>query len=204
MNILAFFTGAVLLGTPAHAACSTTYYPVKEGYSRTYKGTAAGKSFSYTETIRQVSSTGFTLRNSLTNTQAKFTCGQGGVVGAPTLTMLGVNITSIKITGVTQPPELAVGRTWTSTASVTGTVQGKSFTNTTRTDSRVLAQERVQVPAGSFSAMKVQITTTIRSSFGGKAVPEQRVVAIGWVAPGVGMVKTVADNTTVQLTEFRN
>jgi len=53
-------------------------------------------------------------------------------------------------------------------------------------------------------AMKVQITTTIRSSFGGKATPEQRVVATGWVAPGVSMVKTVADNTTVQLTKFKN
>ncbi len=205
-------TPAVQANGPAQASsaggCSNRYYPVQQGATWTYKisGLPTGPS-TYVDTITAVSQDKFTdaavFDNKLTRT-SDWSCKPEGLLelslgnGAVAITSSNTQaeFTVTKSSGVTLPANISSGQSWTYQLDL----QGKMTLQNTQTTSqgtagyqlKALGNESVTVPAGIFTAMKVQIegTFNVQVSVSGINMP----IAVtdnstAWYAPGVGMVK---------------
>jgi hypothetical protein len=206
-RILGALLGTVLTTGLAQAACSSPYYPVREGLTRSYQGTAAGQKLTYTETISAVTAQGFKITTKVgpNAVTAAFKCGPNGVSGTPSVSTPGLKITSLTMRGVTQPPRLAVGTAWTSGVTVVGTVQGQPIRNETDISLKVVGREQVKVPAGTFTAFRIESTTTVKVTAAGQNLSPPVARSTSWVAEGVGNVKTtiVTPPTTIELVRYK-
>lgn len=201
LNFLSVAFTASLLVSTAQAACSSPYYPVKEGFNRTYQTVSAGQTITYTETISKVSANGFTYTNSLSpGASSSFKCGPNGIVGSNQVMPPGMKVTAMR--GVTQPPTLKLGTSWTTGMTMQGTVQGQDMETTVDTVMNVVGREKVTVKAGTFDALKVQGTVTVSLVMGGKKINQPPAQITSWLAEGVGMVKSSATNVTVELLKY--
>lgn len=190
----------VVLGT-AQASCSTPYYPVKEGLSRTYQTTVAGKSLSYTETLSKVSDSGFTYMNSLApKMSSTFSCNSKGIVGSGQALPAGMKVTSVR--GVTQPPSLKLGTTWTSGMTMKGAINGQAVESSFDIVMKVVGVEKITVKAGTFNTFKVQGTSANTMVMGGKKISQPPAQMTTWIAQGIGTVKSVAANTVTELVKY--
>ena len=206
-RLLPALLGTVLAAGSAQAACASPYYPVREGLTRSYQGTAAGQKLAYTETISAVTAQGFKITTQVgANTvTAAFKCGPNGVTGTPSVSTPGLKVTSLTTRGVTQPPRLAVGTAWTSGVTVVGTVQGQPIRNETDISLKVVGREQVKVPAGTFTAFKIESTTTVKTTIGGQNLNPPPTRSTSWVVEGVGNVKTTVGTppTSIQLVSYK-
>ena len=198
-----------VLGTAsvAQAACSSPYYPVREGLTRSYQGTAAGQKLAYTETISAVTAQGFKITTKVGSNAvtAAFKCGPNGVTGTPSVSTPGLKVTSLTTRGVTQPPRLAVGTTWTSGVTLVGTVQGQPMRNETDISLKVVGREQVKVPAGTFTAFKIESTTTTKVTAAGQSLNPPPTRSTSWVVEGIGNVKSTVGSppTTIELVRYK-
>lgn len=206
LQLLALLSALTAAGQ-AGAACASPYYPVREGLTRNYQGTAAGQKIAYSETISAVTAQGFKIITKVgANTvTAAFKCGPNGVTGTPSVSTPGLKITSLTTRGVTQPPRLAVGTAWTSGVTVVGTVQGQPVRNETDISLRVVGREQVKVPAGTFTAFKIESTTVTKVSAAGQNLNPPPARSTSWVVEGIGNVKTtvVTPPTSTQLVSYK-
>jgi hypothetical protein len=211
-------------GTPAANApaqssssgmCSNPLYPVKQGVTRTYSmtGLPTGPT-TYTETITDVSSDGFTVTNqfgTLTKT-AKWNCTPdgllelqlgGGTAMLSTSSGMQADFTITKSSGVTIPAKVSAGDAWSYsldfTTQLTMNNSSGQAQGTVNYQLKALGNESVTVPAGTFNAMKEQVTTNLNMQVAMQSLnipvtmTEDSTV---WYAPNVGMVKEV-DNASV-------
>ncbi|MFN4252692.1 hypothetical protein [Deinococcus sp.] len=195
-----------LLGSAAQAACSSPYYPVREGLTRTYRGTVEGRAISYTEKISGVSARGFTVTttvNELPPTKATYKCRPSGVISSPSISNAAMKVTSIKQTGVTQPPTLRVGTSWNSGLVLDATSQGQKVHNETSIAMKVVAAERITTKLVTFPALKVTASTTIRMSVGGQTMNPLVSQSTSWLVKDIGVVKSVLPNGTIELVSFK-
>lgn len=191
--------------------CAHEYYPVADGASWSYAGTSTGaEDYSFTNTITSTRSDGFTVTvefDNLTLIQ-EWACIPDGILAldmgggaAGTLTTDNVNlvIDTQNASGITYPNEITPGKTWQHALEFTGTmdfngesvdVSGNTIYNYT-----AVGVESVSVPAGTFEAMKLDVTTTINfnMNMAGSEVPVA-VTSTGssWFAPDIGWVKSVS------------
>jgi hypothetical protein len=195
--------------TPAaQGLCTNTYYPVREGATWMYKSTggAAGE-YSFTDTITAVRDEGFTLSTQigeLTRTQ-EWTCTAEGLAalqlgGAPAAMLnsqnIQLNLDVNNASGVTFPSQINPGDQWQQTLDVTGNVtmmnEEAEATGSAQMNFSAIGNESVTVPAGSFDALRVEVSVTlnINATYEGITLP---VTFSGdytyWFAPGVGWVK---------------
>ncbi|MFB9083333.1 TapB family protein [Deinococcus wulumuqiensis] len=201
---------AALLGTAvagllalssAQAACSSPYNPVKEGLSRTYQTAVNGKTMSYTETVVKVTPSSYTYTNSIMpGASSTVKCTSKGIVNVASMSGTGMQVKEVR--GVSYPPNLKVGSTWTSGVTMQGNVQGQSVRTVMDTTSKVVGREKVKVKAGTFDALKVQIVMHSTMTMNGKQQKQPTVTSTAWLAEGVGMVKTTAAGTNVELVEY--
>ncbi len=205
-------TGSSQSQSSASGSCSNAYYPVKEGVTRTYSTTGLPTGLStYTETISDISSSGFTLTSQfdkITRT-AKWNCTKEGLLelelggGAASLDSsngMQANFTVTKSTGVTLPVKISAGDTWsysldfTSSISIANTNQ--QYQGTATYQVKALDIEKVTVPAGTFNAIKLQIATSMTMQMMSQGAGAPILItdtSNAWFAPNVGMVKQADD-----------
>jgi hypothetical protein len=215
--------------TTVEGACANDYYPVIQGATWTYKSTGSpAGDYSFTDTISAVKSDSFTLTSQfgeLTRAQ-EWSCTEDGLValqlGGPAVATLNSQDMNFsfdvkKVEGVSYPFEMNPGDEWQHTLEYEGKMEiaGESATaeGNAQTTFKVLGEESVNVPAGSFQAMKVQVDTNIIFTIQvqGISVPASFsgsyaywfVKGVGWVkAEGQGNITGTAFTETIELQKY--
>ena len=183
---------ALQSGTPAPANCDNKYLLTKNGATRIFVGKSG-----YTEqvTISQLKANSFDedwQTNPVDGKKSLFAyfwkCTTAGLV------LTGSNnVTFSSITGVAVPVSIHVGDQWTNSyETATGTFT-QNYT--------AIGEESVTVPAGSFTAMKIQISAVSQQNSPGPFA--LKTDGFEWWAAGIGKVKSsltyTTDKTTTQI-----
>lgn len=215
--------------TTVTGACANVYYPVVQGATWTYKSTGSpAGDYKFTDTISAVKSDGFTLTSQfgdLTRTQ-EWSCAKQGLVamqlGGPavaTLNSQDMNFTFDvkKVEGVTISVEMNPDDEWGHSLDFEGKMdianKPASTEGNAQTAFKVLGDESVNVPAGSFQATKVQVNTNITFTIKvqGISVPASYsgsytywyAKGVGWVkAEGQGNITGTSFNETIELQKY--
>jgi hypothetical protein len=177
-------------------ACDGSIVSVKAGTKSSYR-TTGGDPMDYTVTITEVSETGFTERHEFANAtfDVAWRCLPEGLQALQRAT-LGVSpdgrgavkFDTLSASGVRFPPRTRwiPGATWTESHTVRVSIPNAPMTFPPMTVThryRIVARERVTVPAGSFDAFKLAIT---ESADGGSELTQSGHF---WVADGGSVVK---------------
>jgi hypothetical protein len=203
-------------GGTGTGVCANDYYPIVNGATWTYSGTGVTGAFTSISTITDVSGTNFTLTNQfgeLTATQ-QWSCTPEGLValeytGGPESTLstgsgLSGTFQTTDVTGVTYPPHISAGDTWTQTYTIHGDMsvtEGQTATadGTVSQDYTAVGTESVTVPAGTFEAMKLEVTLhfdmVIAMGTGITLPMAFDLESTNWLVPGIGWVKSDATTT---------
>lgn len=203
-------------GSTGVGVCANDYYPVVNGATWTYGGTGSSGDFTWTSTITDVSGSSFTLTNQFTDVTAtqQWSCADEGIValqygGGPEATLnttsgLSGAFETIDITGVSFPTHISAGDTWTQTYTIHGDMnvtEGQSATadGTVTQEYTAVGIESVTVPAGTFEAMKLEVSLhfDMQVSMGaGVTLPLAfDLQSTNWLVPGVGWVKSDTPTT---------
>ncbi|MFA5945373.1 MAG: hypothetical protein WC802_00485 [Patescibacteria group bacterium] len=198
-------------------ACGNPYYPFKEGMAIAYSvspSTGAVGDSDYTLRTVSVKGTEATLRAELPGgASAEMTadCSSGSVAlkGSSNLSSAiegaQFKTTVLSSEGTYMPANVSAGTTWNNSETVQMDMTGGaaaglgSITLTTKENSKAIAEESVTVPAGTYKAIKVELTreTTSKTS-SGFAIPASKATSTEWWVKGVGLVKSItkADGQT--------
>lgn len=190
--------------------CANEYQPLAQGSSWTYNTTEVDGSVNvYTTTVSELSDEGFTLTHSFENTVVTqlWACTPEGLSAleygdGPEASVIGggfsSDIETIGVTGVTFPKELAPGVSWEQTYDVQGTISmgggmDGAASGTVTHSFTAIGEESVTVPAGSFTAIRVEGTNNITfvGNVGGISIPiEIEGPTVIWWVRGIGMVRS--------------
>lgn len=191
--------------------CQNAYLPVVQGASWKYENkTESGDSSVQTETITRVRENGFDTKmdfGSGVTVERSWECRNDGLVHLDankniTGSLKGIQVEGKveSVSGVTIPADLKPGQTWDQKIVYvgTGTSSAKKLTNrgTLSSSCRAVGFEQVQVPAGTFEALKVEcsmkyemnieldkrFTNPVPTSFDSQDTH--------WMVAGVGIVKS--------------
>jgi hypothetical protein len=190
-------------------SCGNPYYPFKSGLVIAYRVTpTTGAAGSSDYTIRILSVTGTTAA-----TRAEFAggviadmtadCASGSVAlkGSSGLSAAMQDVkfktTVVSSSGTFMPADVKAGATWSNSETIIMELTGGPaasmgpITMTTTEESKAIGEESVTVPAGTYTAMKVELTrkTISKANFG--TIPESTSTSTEWWVKGIGMVKTV-------------
>ena len=201
--------------------CANRYMQVINGASWSYSSIGGDvEPYSFTDMVTGASSAGFTLASQfdgLTKEQT-WECSSDGLValeyaggGQASVTTSGVTATfeTTEMSGVTLPNEIAVGDSWSQSFTVRGVsiLDAEMTSETTGTVQFIMTAvgiETVEVPAGSFEAIKIEVQTTLdfmMSIDGGESVPFlMSSSGHTWMVEGVGWVKSVSTATVMGIT----
>jgi hypothetical protein len=203
----------------ATGACNNPYYPVKANaqwkYRVTYQTGGLAPS-EFTQSYTNITANGFTERRVFPNLTVEngWTCSSEGLLAAQFANLntggpSQFKFETLKSSGVTVPAAatLKVGATWNngyevkaqiSTGNTTNQAQGK-ITQA----HKIVGQESVTVPAGTYNAFKVETDFSMALSIvvGGVTVPTNfNFKVTSWFAPNVGLVKSVTASEALAAT----
>ena len=203
---------------PAPGACANGYFPVVTGATWTYRSHVAQTTAVVRQTVATMTGSGFTTVSSSPQGSERdvWTCGAGGLAdvqqhvsgtsstisfGGQTFQTGVQNFHHYRSRGVTVPPGLDVGSSWTQVVRSSSRFElaGASYPETqiVTTVSRVIGRGSVTTPAGSFDGLKVRTTATTR-----KAIPAlgQHLTSVVhgtmWVVRDVGIVEATTTNSS--------
>ena len=212
-------------------ACANPYYPFKAGLAITYGATAMPNNVTipdYTLRIASVTGTTAAIRVDMSGgigSDMTADCVNGSIVvkGTFDLGTAMQETTKIKTTTVSQsgtyfPADAAIGSTWSNEQTVRVEMTDSPIANmgpltsSTTATSKAIANEKVSVPAGTFDALKVEVTRVTTASFAGipgkakpPSIPPQTSTSTEWWAKGIGLVKSVtADQGTTMTVEAKS
>lgn len=196
--------------------CGNPYYPFKKGLTIAYGVTptsgAAGDS-DYTYRIVNVSGTTASIQVAMAEgatVDMTADCASGSVAlkGSSNLgsALEGVEFktTVLSSSGTYMPANVSAGSTWKNTETVKMEITGDTsaaamgpIESTTTEESKAIGVESVKVQAGTYTAMKVEVTRTITTKLSaspsGFKLPEMPPTiskSTEWWVKGIGMVKT--------------
>lgn len=207
--------GSVSLGLSPRSACDHPYYPLRDGYRVRYQiqsrdVAGASQTHHYSQRVQSAMGNSVSLTTSfedlgesrtdrITSTQT-INCADGSL-RADTYVDFGsrlsgrasqFKVNTRRVTGQMLPPDLRVGSEWEGSFDIsmvpTGAGEspiGTGIDMTVRMRRKVVAEETVTVPAGTYRALKVTATT----DFGGEGGAP--LVTTEWWAEGAGLVKSV-------------
>lgn len=201
--------GGLFGGGSATSACAQYYAPA--GTSITYKTSSGAGENPYTITITENSATRIKLRHDITvrgqvsSIDNELTCEGGRVIGQASFdlasSMLGfdVDYEVLEQEGDEFPATIAVGTEWTAHKKVKMTTSDTSqiarmmngAITTTDITTKVVAEESITVPAGTFTAFKLQQTVKLSQAIGGRPVTTTSNTT-SWFVKGLGTVKTTS------------
>lgn len=214
----------------ASAQCDNPYYPVGPSISRKYhvsypKGMLSDRD--YTESFSDFSGDTFTVNTDFGNVAAhiKWRCTADGLLATQYNNSIemkstghSVSVDTIDSKGVTFPnaDKWQTGEKWNAEYHISETVNtgGKSIVaskGTVDQDGEVLGTEQVTVPAGTFQAVKIKISSHMDLTMnvtGAKGMPINiKLETTAWMAKDTGMVKSVtklggSGETTSELTSI--
>ncbi|WP_337870820.1 hypothetical protein [Meiothermus sp.] len=205
----------LLLGSLAWARCDHPFFPVREGWVWSYRSSPDNST--HTASIIKVSDKGFVQRLAFKDFSfdIRWACDAKGLTQLeyfqpPSNQGIQINLKTRKVSGVVIPQGMRVGTTWSYGYEVAGEAKQPNMTlqveQTMSVVSKVVGQESVSVPAGRFSAYKVESTMTIRGSMksAGQSMPMNfDVKTTSWYAQGVGLVKTQSEGVTVEFLSLK-
>lgn len=206
---------------PAQAAdaCDNPYMPFRVGDEIEYKNSGGGSEYSYTMKVVEVKpgfakiEYEFKFPEKMKMTQNIF-CQDGAITTdsyfdfSATGGSAGVQMKSSGVSGDLIPRDVQVGSTWTtkydmatsySGLDLPAEVQMPNLKMAIIIDNKVLSEEKVTVPAGSFKALKVESVSSVDMSMpevAGFTMPQTatqaKVSFYQWWVKDVGMVKTTS------------
>ncbi|MCA1553040.1 MAG: hypothetical protein LC737_01545, partial [Chloroflexi bacterium] len=205
------------------AACNHPYYPVSATATWEYRNTTTGLPPSnFTQSETNVGANGFTEHRVFQNlvTDNTWRCDSTGLIstqfGNLSFTQGQFQMQTTKNTGVTIPPpsDWKVGTAWNYSYEIKGTMTAAgnavNAQGTVDVSNKIVGQESVTVPAGTYNALKVESATGMKLSIvtGSVNMPMSIDTKSNiWFAQNVGMVKTQADAqglvSTVELISFK-
>jgi hypothetical protein len=190
------------------APCQVDYFPVKVGASWTFSGKSVAGSYTRVSTITGMGTDNFQDQSVLTDSNGKqvataesWNCSSAGLVqlGGPLAATLqglveGATMKTISTVGVTIPTHINPGDTWSQDTQLELTTPNGTISGTINYSFQAVGPEQVTVPAGTFNAMKVHVTSSSKSQISGIPVT---ITSDGfdWFASGVGRVKS-SENVT--------
>ncbi len=207
-------------GGGSASACSNPFHPVSPTAQWKYRTSTSDNSSSgtYTVTTTSITANSFTEHDVLDGAavDTQWTCGDQGLVSTAfgNLHMHGINgfqFNTTQATGASIPPadQWTIGKTWTNGYNIEGQVQQNganlSGTGTVTIQNKIAAQEQVTVPAGTFTAFRVDSIITLNLTPGG-SVPIPITLTLdqsSWYARDTGLVKsTLHMNSQTATTEL--
>ncbi|MCX7601576.1 MAG: hypothetical protein N2Z75_06520 [Meiothermus sp.] len=204
----------VALGGAAWAQCDHPFYPVREGWVWSYRSSLDNST--YTIQTLEVKANGFIQRLTFPSFgfDSRWICDARGLT-RPEFAQSGPSSMQMKFktrkaSGVLLPQNLRVGSSWSYSYEVSGEAQRGNLTleleQSVHTTSKVVGQESVSVPAGRFTALKVESTQTSRGTMkmGGRSSPMNLTVkSTSWYAPNVGLVKSQSEGVVIELVSLK-
>ncbi len=195
-------------GSGSVAGCSNEYYPLTSGRSITYSTTpVGGRETTITFKFLESATADIKIEQSFSSERGPLTitteadCVNGAIVSkgyadfGSAISGLNIRTETESVDGVFMPARLAVGTEWTTTyrmilhtddARFRAMMDGKRQTATVT--SKVIGEESITVPAGTFRALKVEQQTTVNSEMlGGQEIS---VPGTLWLVKDTGMVKS--------------
>lgn len=188
------------------SACFNLYYPLKAGSAITYRMTSADMDVPVTIRVTERTESTvkleytFTVRGQEAKVTNELVCESGTIKGkgffdfAQAFTGLDISYDTISMDGEILPHDLAVGREWDLTTEVeihTNNERMRAMLDGRRQKtviaSKVVGEERVTVPAGTYDALKIEQVITIDTSVMGVSAT---TTANAWYAKDVGLVKS--------------
>jgi hypothetical protein len=191
---------------PSLADCLNLYYPLRAGSAITYRMKAVGLEAPVTirvlehttETVKLEYS--FAVQDRVATITNELACENGTIKGkgyfdfAQAFSGLDLTYDTISMEGEILPNDLTVGREWNLATEVemhTSNPQMKAILDGRRqktlVTSKVIGEEDVTVPAGTFRALKIEQMISLESSVAG--VPSE-TVGHAWYVKDVGLVKS--------------
>ncbi len=205
----------LILSGAAWAKCDHPFFPVREGWLWSYRSSVDNST--YTVSITNVSASGFTQRQTFKNAgfESRWSCDSKGLTQPEYIQPrnnqgVQVNLKTRKASGVVIPQVMRVGATWSYSYEVSGEMKQQNMTlqveQRVSTTNKVLGQESVTVPAGRFTAFKVESIMTTRGSMkvGANNIPLNTTLkTFSWYAQGVGLVKSRFEGGTTELLSLK-
>jgi len=190
--------------------CLNAYYPLNAGSSISYRSVyGTGMEVPFKISVVEHDADNIKLEYDMTvqGSNAKITqeleCIDGMIKGKGHFDMasafLGIDLRYevLELSGEILPADMRVGKEWTNvnkvkinttdTGPIGSMLNGK--VTTTKIMNKVVAEESVTVPAGTFTALKVEQTIEIQSEIAGRPF-NTTSMSTAWYVKDVGLVKT--------------
>lgn len=216
MKKVLWFLALLLVAGAAWAQCNpSSYHPIRPGWEWSYSGSDGS---SYTLGFTNLTPTGFVMiyRSREVNRDVRYICDANGFSAASYSSPASegsLRLETTRVSGTAVPSKLAVGSNWRYSYEVRGTFsmgqggEGINVQGTVEVVSRAAVIERVVTPAGTFQALRIEQTTTMKlnGNLNGISIPMPTVpiTTTEWVAEGVGTVKTEMEGMTTQLVSLK-
>jgi hypothetical protein len=192
--------------------CANPLVPITSGATWNYATSGMSATpFGFSSTISDVRADGFTATLHLAdnvNIDEEWACKPEGLLALSigsaqaglALAMEGINanVQTSDVTGITLPSNPQPGQTWTYGLKIAGDITQASVTAQLTGDAtstmQVVGTESVTVPAGTFNSTKISGSTAfnITAHYLGIGFPLSSTMnSTFWLAPGVGLVKSV-------------
>ncbi len=199
--------------------CANPYFPVLVNANWAYDASDSELGpYSFTSTVSEVFPDRFTLTHQfddLTLTQ-QWECKSEGLValelGGGTAASLVTGDVDLKletsnISGVTFPSAISVGDEWMHSMDVSGEIElGEGMFGTMEgqatTNFQAVGMENVEVPAGTFEALRVatEFTLDMTVTVEGTSIPVVfTTTGSSWHVPNIGWVKQTAETTIFEV-----
>ncbi|MBP9869352.1 hypothetical protein KBC59_02240 [Patescibacteria group bacterium] len=202
--------------------CTHEYLPLKNGHSITYVSRMAGKDSTFTYAVKNVSGKKATIEYDFGNAskiEIEFECSEDGIralsqvdfskaFGGP---IASATSKTKSASGELVPKDFHVGSAWSQTFESEAEIENEAmknmgmskFTTIMKMDHKAVGEESVTVPAGTYTAIKVETDMTITTKFSPTAAPtESKMKTTAYWVKGIGMVKSVSgEGSTASLME---
>ena len=212
--------------TPIKTACTNPFYPVVESATWNYSIVSSPPD-TFVRTITEINPDGFTSQDIFstgTNQIVRWECQEGTLIAldpagteatsSVVLSGLDIELQATDQEGITLPSDIKEGDTWSQHFTVEGILNynGQDVSSPAQSDSTCVAagEEMITVPAGSFSALRVDCIITIEVKFSAMGFSFPFTIesnSTSWYSPGIGMVRNSSiamddSTTTVELTSY--
>jgi hypothetical protein len=203
-------SGSPTAGTTSGSGrCVNAYYPLEAGSSIEYKMVSGGQTLPFTIAVLEHDNEGivleytFIVEGRTSKIKHEMVCDGGTIRGkghfdfAAAFLPFEVRYDVLSMDGEIMPADIRVGSEWDMNSQVklvttdtgpVGRVMNGTI-STTRLHNKVVAEENVTVPAGTYRALKIEQTVRSSTSVMGRAM-DTTVTNVAWYARDVGLLKS--------------
>ncbi len=203
-------SGTVAGGTTGGSGtCFNAYYPLNAGSSITYNSTTGDQNVPFTVSVLEHDSEhivleyAFTVEGRTAKINNELVCENGTIRGkghfdfAQAFLGIDIHYEVLQMDGEIMPADVRVGSEWTLTnrvkmvtddTSPIGTLMNGRIAST-KIVSKVVAEESVTVPAGTFRALKIEQKVTSSGEISGRPY-STTADNFAWYVKDVGLVKS--------------